>query len=402
MDRHFFGIEVEKHDSRERARIVPLAIFVARRHEGELSLEVSTSGSGEAFDHGLAAVARALERAGYHITTAETGEASLRLVRTERPALVLLDVVLPDINGIEVCRRIKADATLANVYVVLLSSSRTASLTGASRLAAKVDTSLLQDGYDIYHHAMFVAESGDWAVIQQGLNAGNKRARRYHWSSQCLSDFVQEPHSGIVCDATHDGVMDMTSRDSGSCRRRSLQIARGGSSRFEEDASKVRWGPQRSLLEWENVALPRVEALPPRINWKAMDAIYDFKPRNYEDLVLVRGVGASTVRALALVSDLVYGEPPSWRDPVKYSYCLGGKDGVPYPVDRESYDESIEILNNCIGDAKLGSDEKIRALRRLRRWIPGELRHRAPYWSTGGQSGRPVLMRPIRASPPRG
>ena len=282
------------------------------------------------------------------------------------------------------------------------SSSRTASLTRASRLAAKVDTSLLQDGYDIYHHAMFVAESGDWAVIQQGLNAGNKRARRYHWSSQCLSDFVQEPHSGIVCDATHDGVMDMTSRDSGSCRRRSLQIARGGSSRFEEDASKVRWGPQRSLLEWENVALPRVEALPPRINWKAMDAIYDFKPRNYEDLVLVRGVGASTVRALALVSDLVYGEPPSWRDPVKYSYCLGGKDGVPYPVDRESYDESIEILNNCIGDAKLGSDEKIRALRRLRRWIPGELRHRAPYWSTGGQSGGPVLMRPIRASSPRG
>jgi hypothetical protein len=270
-------------------------------------------------------------------------------------------------------------------------SSRTESLTRASRLSAKVDTSMVQDGYDIYHHAMFVSESGNWVVIQQGLNAGAGKARRYHWSSQQLEVFVEEPHSGIACDARHEGVLNLTSRHSSSCRDRSLEIAAGGSDRLREEVAGVRWGPQRSLLEWSGQTLPTAGALPPRVNWKAMDRIYDFEPRNYGDMLLVRGVGPSIVRALSLISDLVYGEPPSWRDPVKYSYCLGGKDGVPYPVDRESYDESIEILRNAVGDAKLGDRERMGALRRLGKLVPGEIRYSRPGWYRGEVDARRTL-----------
>jgi hypothetical protein len=260
-------------------------------------------------------------------------------------------------------------------------SGRVESLVKASRLSAKVDSALLQDDFDIYHHAMFVPEDGDWAVVQQGMNASSGLARRYHWSSENLEDFIREPHSGIACDERRECVLDMTAEASEDCRSRSVDLALGGSSNILDCMARVRRGPQRSLLDWDG-SVPRVvhRELPARINWRVMDRIYDFEPRNYEELVLTRGIGGRTVRALALISELIYGDPPSWRDPVKYSYCLGGKDGVPYPVDRGSYDESIEILGNAIRDAKIGQRERMAALRRLRGAIPGTLRSSSPPW----------------------
>jgi hypothetical protein len=261
-----------------------------------------------------------------------------------------------------------------------LHSRRVEALGRASRLSAKVDTSLVQDGFDLYHHAMFVSESGDWTVVQQGMDPDARKARRYHWLSVGLQGYVEEPHSGIACDERREGVMDLTAKESESCRERSLETALSGREQLRDDVARIRLGPQRSLLDWSGQGASVTRSLPFRVNWKAMDKIYDFQPHNYEEMVLIRGVGAATTRALALVSDLIYGEAPSWQDPVKYTYCLGGKDGVPYPVDRASYDESIDILNNAIKEAKLGDRQKMGALGRLRALVPGQVQRSGRPW----------------------
>jgi hypothetical protein len=128
---------------------------------------------------------------------------------------------------------------------------------------------------------------------------------------------------------------------------------------------------QKSLQEWIPQPLGREYAidafsLPRSLNWDAVKRAYDFQPKNYEELISLRGIGPATVRALALVSELVHGEKPCWEDPVKYSFCVGGKDGVPYPVDRVTYDETIEILGNAVRQAKVGDKEKLNAVKRLR------------------------------------
>lgn len=258
--------------------------------------------------------------------------------------------------------------------------SRLESLTRASKLSAKVDSALVQDGFQLYHHAMFVADSGQWAVVQQGMDPGLRTARRYHWLSSGLNTFVEEPHAGIACDTRREGVMDLTSRKSRECREASLDLALEGPDQVLDDLARVRRGPQSTLLDWTGVRPSISRSLPARINWRAMKAVYDFKPRDYEGLLLVRGVGAKTVRALALISDLIYGKPPSWEDPVKYSYTLGGKDGVPYPVDRGAYDESVEVLKNAIKDAKLGDADRMRALKRLRSLVPREVDRSGRPW----------------------
>ncbi len=114
-------------------------------------------------------------------------------------------------------------------------------------------------------------------------------------------------------------------------------------------------------------------SMPKRINWKAMQEMYEFQPKNYEELLAFKGVGPATIRGLALIAQLIYGEEPSWKDPVKYSFAYGGKDGVPYPVNRSAMDESTQILKEAIEKAKIGRREKIRSLRRLRQLVPREV-----------------------------
>ena len=248
------------------------------------------------------------------------------------------------------------------------------SLERASRLSAKVDSALLQDGFDLYHHSMFITERGEWAVVQQGMDPGSRMARRYHWLSEGVRSFVEEPHSGIASEVTREHALDLTAKASRPCRDRSLEVALQGRDALLDDLAKLPLGPQKTLVGWTQGEAVARKVLPARINWEAMNRVYDFEPRNYEDFVLVKGVGKSTVRALALISDLVYGDPPSWKDPVKYTYAFGGKDGVPYPVDRQSYDEGIEVLDNAIKEAKIGQTERIAALRRLRSILPEERR----------------------------
>lgn len=137
----------------------------------------------------------------------------------------------------------------------------------------------------------------------------------------------------------------------------------------------IRPSCQSSLQEW----MPKIRwkeyvidvlSLPRSLNWKSVKKAYEFQPKNYEELLGIRGIGPATVRGLALISELIYGEPPSWKDPVKYSFAYGGKDGVPFPVDRQAMDESIRVLENAVENARIAGKEKLRSLQRLRRYVP--------------------------------
>jgi len=251
------------------------------------------------------------------------------------------------------------------------SSSKLDSLLYASRMSAKVDTTAVQAGYPLYHHAFFVTEKGEWTVVQQGINAKDKSARRYHWLSENVKDFVVEPHDAVVGDMKRDVVLDMTARESEGCRKTSTDIAKEEPKKLRNMLLSIRPVHQKSLQEWIPAPLGKEYAidafsLPRSLNWNAVKRAYDFQPKNYEELIGIRGIGPATVRALALVSELVYGEKPCWEDPVKYSFCVGGKDGVPYPVDRATYDETIEILGNAVKQAKVGEKERLNAVKRLR------------------------------------
>ncbi|NWF86867.1 DUF763 domain-containing protein [Candidatus Bathyarchaeota archaeon] len=258
------------------------------------------------------------------------------------------------------------------------SSGNIEALRYASKMSAKVDNTAIQAGYQLYHHAFFVDEHGKWAVVQQGMSPQDRTARRYHWLSDNTRSFVVEPHSGIVGDVKREVALDMTAKESESCRKTSVDIAKEPPKKTMRMFMSIRPSYQKSLYEW----LPKtadavwkeyptdVLSMPRNINWKTLKAVYELQPRNYEELLAFKGIGPATVRGLALVAELVYGEKPSWKDPVKYSFAYGGKDGVPYPVNRKAMDESICILKQAIHDAKLGDKEKMQSLQRLRQFVP--------------------------------
>ncbi|NOZ81658.1 MAG: DUF763 domain-containing protein [Candidatus Micrarchaeota archaeon] len=229
-----------------------------------------------------------------------------------------------------------------------LSSRKIEGLKYASRMAAKVDSACVQDGYRLYHHAMFFTEKGEWCVVQQGMNTENRYARRYHWFSGSLKNFVIEPHTAVCCDAKHR-VLNLVAFESEKTRRCSVEAASEGPRNLKF----------LSLLGHHEVR--RVEPV--------LRKLKEDPPSDFEQLVSREGVGEKTLRALALISKIVYGTEPSWRDPVKYSFAHGGKDGHPYPVDRKIYDKSVEILRTAIENAKIGNKEKLAALRKLGNYI---------------------------------
>lgn len=253
-------------------------------------------------------------------------------------------------------------------------------LVRASRLSAKVDNACVQDGFNIYHHAFFFTGDGKWAVVQQGMNPDLRTARRYHWLSERVRSFVDEPHTGICCDATVDSVLDLTSRLNEGARDCSVDLVK-------EDPRHIRRyftrrGFQSALSEFgkgcepiPRLAMPqRHEIEPIDISDRGMQTLsklYELQPTTYEDLIALRGAGPQLVRALALVSNLIYGCGISWKDTAMYSFAHGGKDGIPFPVDRKTYDATIETLRSALDQARLERREKMNALRRLGEWVDG-------------------------------
>ena len=231
-----------------------------------------------------------------------------------------------------------------------LTEEETEFLKYASRMTAKVDSSAVQDGYQLYHHNFILAENGNWAVIQQGMNPANKYARRYHWLSDDVADFVSEPHSAICCD--HRGrTLDMTAKESDEARKTSVDLVKDG------------LGEVRKYL-----MMGRYHWIDRNVYSKLMD-LNEFQPRDFEELLAFKGVGPKTIRALAFTSKLVYGTEVSWKDPARFSFSRGGKDGTPFKIERQAYDESNEILRSAIDNANLGSKEKLQAIRRLENFI---------------------------------
>jgi hypothetical protein len=211
----------------------------------------------------------------------------------------------------------------------------------------------------------------------------DRTARRYHWLSESAKNFVVEPHEAIVGDATRDVALDMTAKESEGCRKVSTDLAKERPEKTKRLVLPTKLGSQKSLDNWlletgGNAAEHRlvdILSMPININWKALQEVYEFQPSNYEELLAFRGVGPATVRGLALVAELIYGEKPSWKDPVKYSFAYGGKDGVPFPVDRKAMDDSIETLRQAIQESRIGDKDKMQSLQRLRRYVPQDLNH---------------------------
>ncbi|HVN95261.1 MAG TPA: DUF763 domain-containing protein [Syntrophorhabdaceae bacterium] len=230
-------------------------------------------------------------------------------------------------------------------------------LVSLSRLCAKIDNTAIQDGYNLYHHTFVFTRSGEWAIVQQGMNTEKKDARRYQWLSRDNLDLLSDPHTGITCDG-RGPVLDYTASQSSAARKSAVDFAR-------ED-------PDTMVKVWKDIAL----SMPSRhyissgdFNEKRLFSmfrtIHESGPETFKDLIEIRGVGPRTVSALALVSELVYKTPPSFEDPARFSFAHGGKDGHPFPVDKKTYEHSIEFLKSCLDKAKMGDRDKLDAFKRL-------------------------------------
>ena len=236
-----------------------------------------------------------------------------------------------------------------------------APLVYASRMSAKVDSAAIQDGYQLYHHNFLFARTGSWAVIQQGMNETNRYARRYHWLSQSIASFVNEPHAAIASEV-RGRALNLVAAESDPARTLIPQIVN-----HEK--------PEKVLADLRNVktlTLPEhhylgTDDLHPDSIAKILLSTYERQPADFEELLGLQGVGARTIRALSLISELIYGVAPSYRDPARYSFAHGGKDGIPYPVDRKTYDQSIAVLSSAIARAKLAGSDKKEAIIRLDR-----------------------------------
>ncbi|GAF25906.1 DUF763 domain-containing protein [Neomoorella thermoacetica] len=246
-----------------------------------------------------------------------------------------------------------------------LTSLQPEDLVYASRMAAKVDNTALQDGYQLYHHVFIFTFDGQWAVVQQGMNETSRLARRYHWLGEGMQDFVCEPHAAVCCDA-RETALNMVARESEASRRVVTELGRQQPAKVVAEFSRI--------LEKDlpNLALPWRHDVP-RAGYlnKALLKVYDVQPRDFAGVLGIEGVGPKTIRALAMVAEVAYGAPASFRDPVRYSFSHGGKDGHPYPVDRQVYDRTINVLEQALAAAKIGRSEKMQALKRLSRLANG-------------------------------
>jgi hypothetical protein len=234
-------------------------------------------------------------------------------------------------------------------------------LVRTSRLVAKVDSAGLQDGYQIYHHVFLGTNGGDWAVVQQGMNTTSRMARRYHWQSGAVQDPVSDPHSGVACDRV-GRPLNMVAAEAGRARDAVTELAGLSPDRNVKELERVR---RLTMPRPHPVGLADVN---PRHLAKALVRTYEKPPADFVELLLMPGIGAKTIRALALIAEVTHGAPLSFRDPVTYSFAVGGKDGYPFPVDRRAYDQSVAFMENGIREARLGNRDRLDMLRRLERW----------------------------------
>ncbi|MBP9560937.1 MAG: DUF763 domain-containing protein [Syntrophorhabdaceae bacterium] len=230
-------------------------------------------------------------------------------------------------------------------------------LINMSRLCAKIDNAAIQDGYNLYHHTFIFTRQGEWAIIQQGMNGVERRARRYQWLSREDLDVTSEPHTGITCDERKD-VLNLVARESNEAKDSMVAFVKGYPDTMIKTWNKVSLTmPERHYIRASDIDEGRL--------FKQFRLIHESQPATFKDLIQIKGVGPRTISALSLISELVYKTPPSFDDPARFSFAHGGKDGHPFPVQRRQYDESIEFLKTCLDKARLGDRTKLDAFRRL-------------------------------------
>jgi hypothetical protein len=234
----------------------------------------------------------------------------------------------------------------------------------SSKIVAKVDSTALQDGYQLYHHCfLFTGDGKKWSVIQQGMNELNRMARRYHWSSSEVKDFVCEPHKAICCDSS-SSVMNLVAKESNGARSTITGLSHQKPGLLLDDLKRIKKYqetkysmPARHAINLGDVEMNRLE--------KIFISTYEQQPEDFEKLISLKGIGPKTVRSLAMISELIYGEKYSIKDPVRFSFAHGGKDGIPYPVDRETYTASVDILHHALKESRIGKTDKVKAIKRL-------------------------------------
>jgi hypothetical protein len=246
-------------------------------------------------------------------------------------------------------------------------------LARASRLVAKVDSAAVQDGFDLYLHGFILAEDGRWVVVQQGMNGERRQARRYHWLSEGLSDFVDAPHAAIE-GRSFGAIVNLTDRRAERSRTAQLElletlgpeaIAREHARAAGTEAKAPDVQPMLPHLSMPGHHDVRGTDVVARRLHGALAAAAEQGPKDFAGLLLVPGVGARTVEALALVAEVMHGAPCRFTDPARFSLALGGKDRHPFPVPIEVYDQTIRVLKSAVSNAKLGREEELSAIRRL-------------------------------------
>jgi len=247
-----------------------------------------------------------------------------------------------------------------------LSEELEARLVYVSRMCAKVDSAAVQDGYRLYHHALLFDTEGNWTVIQQGMADGGGLARRYQWSSRTAGRFVEDPHTAILGFRTDDA-LDMTAGESEGSRRLAVDLVNDGVEHVRKEVVVLAKG-QTTIDEWAGGTVRKLH-MPRTVNWAGLKRAYEHQPRDYEELLAVRGVGPSAVRALALSGELLYDCSPSWKDPVRFSFAVGGEDGVPLPAGR-ALDDAVALMEKGIFASSLRKKDKMDAMQRLSSLLP--------------------------------
>ncbi len=277
------------------------------------------------------------------------------------------------------------------------------SLIRTSKLVAKIDNNALQDGFQLYQHNFILSSTGEWTVVQQGMNVLEKKARRYHWCSQNVKSFIEEPHTGIVGE-NKGKILNLTDTNAKNTRSSILSLSQSDPQKIISELKTLSSPASQMILfsggkpvtiqnktpvqpslfpefddfsnqkliinSGRNITLPdRHEVLAQDVDLKRLGAVlslsYESQPQNFEELLLTKGLGPRTLQSLTLVSEVIHGTPSRFTDPARFSFAHGGKDGHPFPVPLKIYDESIRVLHQSIEKSKLGFSEKSECLKRL-------------------------------------
>ncbi len=228
-------------------------------------------------------------------------------------------------------------------------------LVRCSKLSAKIDNTAIQDGFQLYTHNFIVSKEGDWTVIQQGMKAEDKTARRYHWHSENIQSFIEEPHSGVY-GANQGLILNLTAHEARTTREKILDISTENPEKIIPFLLQLKM-PAHHDVKAENVNLKRLGSM----LWLA----HEKEPKDFEELLLLQGMGPRTLQSMALVSEIIHGSPVRFKDPARFSFAHGGKDGHPFPVPVNVYDETIDSLKNAVEKSKIGINDKSTAIRKL-------------------------------------